>query len=208
MVAGRFKCPTCPKRLYWCRYCKVRHCGVCSPHPSRARKYLAKNVFIRKRNGQCLIMSARRYAHLRGASKGGQVAATRPNPGRFTPERGREVALKAWATRWRALRAPNDSRPAIRIGRPRKNRPAVDKAAVRAQHDNRETRGVWYCSEYARWYSRIDGQSHRPISERAALQRLGLLPTYTKNWVPHEEPIVKTVVGRLPALKRGRGRKS
>lgn len=197
----RFQCLTCHGRTYWCRYCKVRHCSKCSPHPSKRRRYLAKNHIIQRRNGQTIIMSARRYAHLKGASKGGSVTASRPNPGRFTSETARKAASKAWATRWR--HSVYD--PTLRIGRPRKNRPAVSREAVRTQFAGNETRGVWFDQRTGLWYAQIDAGTHRPISERAALRRLGLLPTGNRNWVPaQDEPIIKTTVGKLPALKRQR----
>ncbi len=200
-VPLRFQCPTCGKRAYWCRYCKVRHCSVCAPHPSRRRKYLAKNHLIQRRNGQTTIMSARRYAHLKGASKGGQVTASRPNKGRWTSETARIAAKRAWATRWRAVGRPNYDGPPLRIGRPRKNRPAVNRAAVRAQYALNPTEdGLIYSRIGQCWY--LKG---RQLSERAALKRLGLLPTHTKNWVPgQDEPILRTIVGRLPAKKRKR----
>lgn len=220
-VPLRFQCLTCRKRTYWCRYCTVRHCGQCSPHVSKRRQYLAKNHIIKKRNGQTIIMSARRYAHLTGASKGGSVTASRPNPGRFTTETARTAAQTAWATRWR--HSAYD--PTLRIGRPRKNRPAVDRAAVRAKYAQdrnydgltywppagNRTQGLWSLDTTV--YPNGDGNmaitSTRVISERAALRRLGLIPTGNKNWVPgQDEKIVKTTVGRLPALKRDRKRRT
>lgn len=235
-LALRFCCPQCHRRAPWCRTCKVRHCHVCSPHPSRARKYLGKNHMIQRRSGGCLmIMSARRYAHLRGASKGGQTTAGRPNPGRFTPETARLAAQKAWSTRWRLSRGGNGRATPLRIGRVRKYRPAVDRAAVRAQYaytlkstgdlDRQalsgltyfppaglRTKGVWSLATTV--YPNGDGNmavtSERVISERAALRRLGLLPTYTKNWVPTDEDrIVKTtVLGRASAWKLSRRKKT
>ncbi len=205
-VPLRFQCPTCGKRAYWCRYCKVRHCSVCAPHPSRRRKYLAKNHLIQRRNGQTTIMSARRYAHLKGASKGGQTTASRPNPGRFTSETARKAARKAWATRWRAVGRPNYDGPPLRIGRPRKNRPAVSREAVRCQYEAHPINGFWFDRKNQVWWDIFPDPPYcRKISERAVLQRFGLLPTHTKNWVPgQDEPILRTIVGRLPAMKRKR----
>lgn len=209
-VPLRFQCLTCHKRTYWCRYCTVRHCGQCSPHVSKRRQYLAKNLIIQKRNGQTIIMSARRYAHLRGASKGGSTTANRPNKGRWTSETASIAAKRAWETRWR--HSAYD--PTLRIGRPRKNRPAVNREAVRAQFEAHPIQGLWFDRKNGCWWL-IDkrdptvytGMRPRKISERAVLRRLGLLPTYTKNWVPgQDEPVIKTTVGRLPAMKRGQKR--
>jgi hypothetical protein len=197
-VTDRFHC-TCGKRFYWCRYCKLQHCSKCSPHPSRAQKYRSKVAIVQTRSGPKLI-GLRQLAQLRGNSKGGTVTASRPNPGRFTPESGRKAAQKVWATRWRL----SPFKSGVRLGRPRTNAPAVKRSPIQAIHSAHPVNGLWFDQKNRCWWL-IEGDTHRRITERTALRRLGHLPRTRKHWQPENtDPIIRVTTGTLRANKRQR----
>lgn len=203
-MSDRFHC-SCGKRFYWCRYCDIQHCSTCSPHPPRRLKYKAKNVIVRTKRGTRTI-SLRQLTTLQGNSKGGQMTATRPNSGRFTTASGRKAAQHAWKTCWRALRAPGNDSPPIRIGRARKYRPAVDRAAARARYSGNQVNGVWFDPEVENWYGVTDTPTYhciRRITERTALRRLGHLAYPRKYWQPDStDTVVKVVTGITSASTR------
>jgi hypothetical protein len=134
-------CPDCRGRTTWCYWCKVRHCA-CRPHVVRNRTpgYVRKVHTIRKQSGETRFMSARRYAHLKGAQKGGQMTATRPNPGRFNPDSARKAALARWQGRHRVNKPTG-----LRLGLPRKkSRPDVDRTVLRYLYSRVPRLGIQY----------------------------------------------------------------
>lgn len=188
-------CCTCTKRTTWCRWCRVRHCA-CRPHVSRKRKYWYKVVLIRKLNGQTSTMAARRYAHLKGAQKGGQKTALGPNPGRFDSEAARKASLARWLGSQKANRWSG-----VRPGRIlKRTRPEVSRAHLRVLYARAPRLGIRYLPITKQWV-----QGSAVIAERTALRRLGHLPHARKNWVPGEhEVIVATSTGTDPAWRKAR----
>jgi hypothetical protein len=207
-------CTRCSGRTRWCHWCKVRHCA-CRPHVSRAGKYRYKVHTIRREDGTHRFMSARRYAHLKGAQRGGQTTALRPNPGRFNSETARKAALARWLGRHKA-----NPRTGLRPGRVlRRTRPEVSRAHLRYLYSRVPRLGIRFDARFGVWHAGCELRRvangdlvfmwGERISERTALRRLGHLPAARKNWVPGEfDQIVATTTGTDPATRKGRRTKA
>lgn len=202
----------CPKghRTVWCHWCKVRHCA-CRPHQKTRPDHRYRNVMIRLANGQTRFMSSRRYAHLKGAQKGGQVTAGRPNPGRFSSASAKKAALARWEGRHRVWK-----RTGVRVGLPaRRVAPGLNRRALRVLYNRAPRAGVWFDAQWGVWHEGFEIRKtlHGPvpmygriISERTALRRLGHLFYARKNWVPGQgEPIIKRMIGKGLAVSEARG---
>ena len=132
-------CTGCRARTRWCHWCKVRHCA-CRPHVSRAGKYRYKVLVIRRADGVHRTMAARRYAHLKGAQRGGKTTALRANPGRFNPETARKAALARWQGSQKA-----NPRTGLRPGRLlRRARPEVSRDMLRYLYSRVPRLGIQY----------------------------------------------------------------
>lgn len=197
-------CPTCSGRTYWCYWCKVRHCAH-SPHISRAKKYDRQVVLIKTSKGT-RTMAARRYAHLKGAQKGGQKTAQGPNMGRFNPDTARKAALARWLGRHKV-----NKRIGVRLGLPsKKQAPGVSRAHLRYLYSRAPRLGIRFVRLTQEWVQMGDSWI-RVISEQTALRRLGHLKYARKNWVPGEnEPIIARTRGTfgIPRARRGSRRTS
>lgn len=199
-----WNCGRCLGRTRWCHWCKVRHCP-CRPHVSRKRKYLHKVLVIKREDGTHRIMAARRYAHLKGAQRGGKTTATRPNPGRFTLDAARKASQARWQGRHRMNRLVG-----IRLGIRRKRiAPTANRSLLRYLYSRAFRLGIHYIPVTRQWVQQGDNFCHI-ISERTALRRLGHLPYARKNWVPgeHEVIIAHVDVGMGPAEGRARRRQT
>lgn len=203
-----WSCARCLTRTRWCHWCKVRHCA-CNPHVSRAAKYRYKVLVIKRADGVHRTMAARRYAHLKGAQKGGQTTAGRPNPGRFNPETARKAALARWLGRHKA-----NPRSGLRPGRRlKRSRPEVSRRHLRYLYARAPRLGIRYFPEtifdrgfWGQYEQTSEGSRFLGIiSETTALRRLGHLPFARKNWVPGPtDQIVATTTGTDPAVRRAR----
>jgi hypothetical protein len=198
-----WSCARCLKRTRWCHWCRVRHCA-CRPHVSRAALHRYRVLTIRRADGVHRLMSSRRFAHLKGAQKGGQTTATRPNPGRFNPETARKAALARWLGRHKA-----NPRTGLRPGvRRKRTRPEVSRRHLRYLYSRTSRLGIRYLPLTGQWMqTAIWGMTQ--ISETTALRRLGHLPYDRKNWVPGESDlIVAETTGTDPAHRKGRRRRA
>jgi hypothetical protein len=196
-------CADCRGRTRWCTWCKVRHCA-CRPHVSRKPQYLYKVHVIKRADGRHRTMAARRYAHLKGAQKGGQKTALGPNPGRFDSEAARAASRRRWDRHCK----PN-AISGIRRGMPSKRtRPEVNRRLLRALYSRAPRLGIRYLPVTEQWIH-VQDCGQFIISERTALRRLGHLLYPRKNWVPAEnEVIVATTTGTDPAVRRARRRQT
>jgi len=207
-------CAVCRLRTRWCHWCKVRHCA-CRPHVSRAGLHRYKVLTIRREDGQHRLMASRRYAHLKGAQKGGRTTAQRQNPGRFTRETARIAALARWLGRHK-----ENKRIGLRLGlRRHRARPEVSRRHLRYLYARMPRLGIVYKPEFGQWHEgfelrkvasgEIVPMCGRIISERTALRRLGHLPFDRKNWVPSDsDQIVASTTGTDPATRKGRRTKA
>ncbi len=149
-------------------------------------------------NGAHVAMSSRDAASQMGCSKGGATTQARGTANRFTSETARKAALKCWATRWRKVRG-------IRIGRPAKKRPSVDRVALRAQHqkaDGDPYGGVQFHYGYRPMldcWTEVGPNGPRVINEVTALRKLGHLEYPRRGVVPVK--VVAVVNGR--GLRKG-----
>ena len=200
-----YYCAACSGRLWWCTHCKVKHC-TCRPHVRRhyPKDYDRQIVVIRKRVGGTRTMAARRYAHLKGAQKGGQTTAGRPNPGRFNSEAARKASLARWNGRHRLNRPTG-----LRLGMIRKKTSQqVSRAHLRYLYSRTPRLGIrYYPPEQGEtgFWTQTDENVESQIAERTALRRLGHLAYARRNWVPAEdEPIVATTVGINRASRKRR----
>ncbi len=160
---------------------------------SKVNRHRGKVVMLRMPDGGTRNMSARTFVHLQGCSKGGQVTASRPNPGRFTSETGRKAATKIWATRWRYNKHIKS-----RTGRASKYAPRVMRGALRTYYALHETRGIRYYfpTEYSLdgfWLLTVVPGVVRRITERTALRRLGHLPRPYTGFIPTNDQILQVL---------------
>lgn len=137
------------------------------PKPKPVHKGL---VQIETKEGRVLLMGSAQAAMQQGRSKGGREAHRKGTRFCWTSEQARAAAQKAWKTRWRKAKG-------IRIGRPAKQRPAVNHAKLRTYYSTRSYMGVQFDAKTNVW---MQTDSHNkvtyPITERTALIRLGHLP--------------------------------
>lgn len=205
-----WNCGRCLSRTRWCHWCKIRHCA-CRPHVSRAGLHRYKVLTIRREDGVHRLMASRRYAHLKGAQKGGRTTASRPNPGRFSSETARKASLARWQGRHR-----KNGHVGLRLGLQRKRtRPEVSRAHLRYLYARVPRLGIRFDTRFGVWHAGCELRRvangdlvfmwGERISERTALRRLGHLPFDRKNWVPSEsDQIVATTTGTDPAVRRAR----
>jgi hypothetical protein len=122
-----------------------------------------------------LVAAASWIARQTGAQKGGLTIQAAGTAHQWTPETAQKAALRRWKTRTKVSK-----RLGIRLGGKIKNAPQVKHAPLRHLFSRCEPiAGVWYDPSMQIWVA--DG---RKISERAALIRLGYLPSRRKGWVP------------------------
>lgn len=163
------------------------------------------------------LMSATKAQQVLGAQKGGQMVQEGDgSPSRFTSESGRKAALKLWYGEHARRRF--NKKINRRIGGPSKNRPPLNRAALRARYAETPTKGItcrhtmgvgytwWECQPC----TRIDCSAPfcslcscgwmllRQITERTALRRLGHLNYARINFVPENIQLVP-----LPGHRRG-----
>ncbi len=143
-------------------------------------------------NGAHVAMSSRDAASQMGASKGGSTTQARGTANRFTSESASKAAKKCWATRWRKVNG-------IRIGRPAKRRPSVDRETVRWEHRDDAEDGIKYCYDIEKWIDRRGGDTFGLLGEITALRRLGYLEYPRRGVVPVK--VVAVVNGR--GLRKG-----
>lgn len=206
-------CHTCTKRTIWCHWCKVRHCA-CRPHVPKFN-YDRQVVTIRRQDGCTRFMAARRYAHLKGAQRGGRKTAQGPNPGRFNSDTARKAVQARWHGRHRMNKLVG-----IRLGMARKRTaPTVSRAHLRYLYSRVPRLGIRYFPEtifdkgFWGQYEQTSKNSRflGIISEKTALRRLGHIAYARKNWVPGEnEPIIARSKGTfgIPRAERQGRRKT
>lgn len=131
---------------------------------------------VRLPNGQTRRISSAKVAQQLGRSKGAQTIHATGKAHRWTSETARAAVLKAWKN------APVNRRIGIRLGRPAKYRPPVDRRALRLKHSQTLSNGVVYITRLRAWFV-VSGGTVRQIGERAALIRLGYLPN-PRGFVP------------------------
>lgn len=138
-------------------------------------------------NGKLTLrtMSSREAAMQMGRSRGGTKAHATGKAYEWDSESARKAARRAWATRWRMNRKIGK-----RLGRPAKNRPAVDHKALRERYatgmaGHAGDHIIWFSpatsTRPACWWDDLYGYGNKRISERTALIRLGHLPPKTRH---------------------------
>ncbi len=155
------------------------HHAVIVPKVKKPKRpnHKGKLVMVEIKPGLWRTMSSRQLALQLGRSKGGLTAATRGTAYRWTSEEATKAIKKCWKKRW-----GKGSRIGVRLGRPAKLRPAVDRAALRLQYTYRpgtiiEDHTVEYYGlvEGKHLWSFTRGNCTRQISEKTALTRLGYI---------------------------------
>jgi hypothetical protein len=178
----RIRCLRCQRIRVFFRENKCRRCWKQSRPSYRV---------VRLPNGQTRKMGTAKVAQQMGRSKGGEVVQAAGKAHRWTSTTARDAALRMWRLN------PVNKRIGVRLGRPAKNRPAVDHAAIRQQYLNGSGPITF---DGIRWFVRAIGTT-RGISERAALIRLGYLPN-PRGFVPRVvDPYLKSSSTELPGRR-------
>src|SRR6267378_2200228 len=146
------------------------HRAVIVPKVKKPKRpnHKGKLVIVEIKPGLWRTMSSRQLALQLGRSKGGLTAAARGTAYRWTSEEATKAIKKCWAKRW-----SKGKRIGVRLGRPAKLRPAVDRVALRAYYNDPEhtMQGIFYSTTAKRWYDGTVDATARVISERQALTR-------------------------------------
>jgi hypothetical protein len=141
------------------------------PPKVRRPNHKGKLVMVEIKPNLWRTMSSREYAMQLGRSKGGLTAAARGTAFRWTSEQATKAIKKCWAKRW-----GKGSRIGVRLGRPAKLRPAIDRIALRAQYSICAKNGIFFDVGSQKWWRGYwEGEPPRVLSERQALTILGHL---------------------------------
>jgi hypothetical protein len=145
------------------------------PKPPVIKRSKQQFVVVRLPNGETRFMNSGYVAMKMGQSKGGERVQQLGKAHRWTSEEARACAKKLWATRWKMNRRINK-----RLGRPASNKPMVMRAALRAHYAVWPDKGIHYQPPrllgVGLWILTTK-EGSRVLSERAALIRLGHLPS-------------------------------
>lgn len=206
----RTVCEVCGTLRRWCRVCHVRRC-VCLPSrclhiyqqwPENYATWVSPaggQVWCRttgqkpktgNRSGVTL-MPLGKAKRLMGVRKGAEAMHAAGKAHQWNSETARAAVRKWWKSVRRSKRLGG-----IALGLKLKRRKAVDHKALRKRYANNMTRSVWFDPETERWLIERPGCESRVLSERAALIRLGHLPS-TRVFIPDE--ILKKRDGMGPA---------
>lgn len=157
------------------------HPVIRKPRP----KHRGVVLLVTEASGHTRYMASAEVAMQKGRSKGGRTAHERGTRYCWTPEQARDAAKKAWRTRWRMNKRIN-----VRLGRPAKQRPAVNHAKLRAYYHAYPLLGIT-CEGLRGDNVWVWTQDNQRISERTALIRLGHLPPPRKRgFLPIDDGIV------------------
>ena len=161
---------------------RCHHCGTDrSTHwaPRVNPRHQGKSVWVvMDKSGKKQLMSSRAAAHRMGVSKGGKMIHALGKAHQWTSEEARKAARKGWKHKGRLA-----TRIGIRVGRSAKRRPRVVRAPLRAQYAWVTGQGprplVWFDQGLGQWFavSILNPLAIYKVSERAALVRLGYLPS-------------------------------
>jgi hypothetical protein len=157
-----------------------------APKPPKVKRpdHKGKNVLVEMTPGHWQAMRSSDYAQLIGRSKGGLTAQARGTAYKWTSEQATKAIKKCWKTKW-----GKGSRIGVRLGRPAKLRPAVDRVALREYYSIHTVKGISYNPIAASW--NVGGgwtSIPRVISEVQALRRLGHLAGMHAR-IPQGKPI-------------------
>lgn len=185
----RRECPACG------RYCwnRCRHCGYVRPitrKPDHHRRIVMGVRLTAHGTREFKTMSSRKAAWVLGGQKRGLTAAASGKAHRWTSETARKAAIKSWTKRRKF-----NGRIGARVGMVKNMRkPLMPRAALRAYYAENPTRGITYRPDTELWvrecFAWPGNLTHRPISERAALQALGHLKS-PRGYIPDSITLVK-----------------
>lgn len=159
--------------------------AVAPPPKIRRPKHKGKIVMVQLGSGQTTIMASGKVASQIGSSKGGLTSAARGVAHRWTPEEARKARLRSLGKLCKRI--------GVRVGMRSKRRPQVKRAPLRQLHSYPNVvEGIWYDLQQKTWFTRNTAYNSpldqtvygRTLSERAALTRLGYLPSKRKGFVP------------------------
>jgi hypothetical protein len=163
--------------------------AIAPPPRVPAPQHKGKTVMVQLGSGQTRIMASGELALQRGRSKGGLTSAARGVAHRWTSEEAKKAHKKSLGKLC--------TRIGVRVGRRAKRRPAVKRAPLRERHCfPNVVEGITFDPVSRKWIVHQAPDSltvpmWREIGERAALQRLGYLPTKRKGFVPTSTTRIK-----------------
>ncbi len=142
-----------------------------APKPPKVKRpnHKGKNVLVEMTPGHWVAMKSSEYAMQIGRSKGGLAAQASGKAYKWTSEEATKAIKKCWKVKW-----SKGSRIGVRLGRPAKLRPAIDRVALRKKYayDLSYAAEISYLELSKQWYRR---STNTVISERQALTVLGHL---------------------------------
>jgi hypothetical protein len=210
----RTLCGVCGGKRLWCRACHLRRCK-CLPSPCE-HDYKADSLLGtwravdgrlwvkvkgQKPNGNrggVTFMPLGKAKQRMGLRRAAEKMHAEGKAYKWDSETAREAARKRWKKVKRSKRLGG-----IALGLKLKKRKPVDKKAMRERYSGiaNSERGVHYCPLQRLWFREVAGDGWtgcRVLSERAALIRLGHLPS-TKVFTPDE--ILRDPVGKQRAAR-------
>lgn len=145
----------------------------------RKRQHSPTSVsLVRTAEGLTRIVDTGFALHQMGVSKAASKGHANGNAPQFTSESGRKAVAKRWAKH-------PITRTGMRRGARLVRRKAIPRGPLREKYSLNPVRGVQYFPTLKVWLL-TDENGTRPITERTALRRLGIIPKERETLVPVE----------------------